>query len=127
MIYKRHKIHADTRGCLVPINFSELPFVPLRVFNVDSVPPGTTRGGHAHHKTEQIIVCTKGVIEVILHNGQTEETTTLLKGDSILVPKMVWDSQLFVTPEASIMVLCSTEYDPEDYIHDFEEFQNLTA
>jgi len=47
-------------------------------------------------------------------------------GESILIPKMVWDSQEFLDKNSEILVVCSTEYDINDYILNYNEFLNLT-
>ncbi len=47
----RLHILSDDDGTLVPIEFSELPFEPKRVFYVTNVPKGEERGNHAHFKS----------------------------------------------------------------------------
>jgi dTDP-4-dehydrorhamnose 3,5-epimerase-like enzyme len=126
MIHTQYKIFEDERGCLMPINFKELPFIPVRVFTVNSVPKNTIRGGHAHHMTEQLIVCTSGEIKVILHDGNQETEIIITKGQSVFVRKKIWDSQVFLTDDSSIMVLCSTEFNSDDYIKNFGEFLKIT-
>jgi hypothetical protein len=39
---------------------------------------------------------------------------------------MVWAWQYYSVENSEIMVLCSHEYDKNDYITDFEEFKRLT-
>jgi|TARA_R110000824_G_scaffold27124_4_gene92535 dTDP-4-dehydrorhamnose 3,5-epimerase-like enzyme len=115
-------VFEDYRGCLLPIEFTGLGFDPKRVFVVNSVPVGDVRGNHSHHKTKQYIICTNGSVNVMLDDGKTKKTTKLNKNQSIMVPELVWDSQEFLTEDAEILVICSTEYNIEDYILTYDEF-----
>jgi quercetin dioxygenase-like cupin family protein len=115
----------DKRGSLIPIEFSKLSFIPVRVFSVFDVPKGEIRGNHAHYNTIQQIICIKGEVIVGLDYGDKIEETKILPGQSILVDKLVWDWQKFLTGEDIILVLCSTPYDIQDYILDKDEFCRL--
>ena len=115
----------DVRGDLLPLNFSDLPFTPKRIFIVTRVPKGVKRGDHAHYTTKQLLICLKGVINVELFDGVQSFESTLEEGESIYVPEMMWDSQVFKTGEDILMVLASTDYDPSDYITDREKFKSI--
>jgi len=112
----------DDRGSLLPIEFDNLPFIPKRAFVVNNVPLNTSRGNHAHYTTQQLIICTKGKVDVILHDGIIENTYTLNQFEQILIPALVWDTQKFLTIDAEIVVLCSTSYNVKDYIFNFDDF-----
>ena len=118
------KSFSDGRGYLLPLSFTELDFTPKRVFVVNDVPVGCVRGNHSHHKTRQYLICTSGSVNVILDDGDSVESVKLCKSDTILIPELVWDSQVFLEPNTSILVLCSTEYDINDYILTYDEFIN---
>jgi len=120
-----HNKFTDSRGDLIPIEFIDIPFTPKRVFTVNNVPVGEIRGEHAHYETRQYILCINGSVDVILHDGNIETTNTLYKGQAILIPEMVWDSQKFNTDNSEILVFCSTNYQLSDYILNFNEFINL--
>jgi dTDP-4-dehydrorhamnose 3,5-epimerase-like enzyme len=115
----------DERGSLFPFELEQIPFDVKRLFIVSNVPVNTTRGGHSHYKTKQLIVCTRGLVDVILHDGITEKTIKLESGQSILVPELIWDSQTFLSDNTEIIVFCSTNFDPNDYIHDFDFFKKI--
>lgn len=121
------KTFDDNRGSLIPIEFSSLSFEPKRVFIVNNVPVNMVRGNHSHHKTKQLIICINGSIDVILHDGITESTIRLERGEQIFIPELIWDSQKFLKENSEILVMCSTNYDFEDYIFDFEEFTRLKS
>jgi hypothetical protein len=69
-------------------------------------------------------VCTKGIVKVLLDDGLFINEYVLYKNQSILINEMIWDAQQFLTEDAEIMVLCSTNYDITDYIMDYAEFLN---
>ena len=116
---------ADSRGTLVAFDIKDLVFEPKRFFYVKNVPKLECRGNHAHFNTQQYLVCLKGKIEVTLFDGISEKTFFLEENQMIFVDKMIWDSQVYITGEEVLLSLCSTEYDPADYITDIAEFTKL--
>lgn len=125
MEYNTFKYFDDERGSLLPIEFFDLPFTPKRVFVVKNVPMNMIRGNHSHYNTKQYLICVSGTVDVILHDGINEVTHKLIKGESILIPELIWDSQRFTSDDSEILVLCSNEYDKDDYILDFETFKKI--
>lgn len=122
----QNNIFTDERGGnLIPIEFNQLSFVPQRIFTVSDVPANHIRGEHAHYTTEQFLLCIKGQIIVYLDDGKEITETLLSSGQSIYIPKMVWDSQKFITGHELMVVLASTEYSLEDYILDKNLFYTL--
>ena len=121
------KIHGDERGSLLPVEFEKhLEFTPKRCFVVTDVPKDMERGGHAHWKTEQLLVCVKGLIECTLDYGnQRKESIEMKPGECVQVPPLVWDTQIFLTGDDVLLVLCSTEYKKSDYILDYDEFTHI--
>lgn len=95
------------------------------VFSVFDVPKGEIRGNHSHYNTIQLIICIKGEVIVGLDHGDRKEEIKILPGQSVLVDKLVWDWQKFLTGDDHILVLCSTPYDIQDYILDKDEFYRL--
>ena len=117
----------DPRGDLLPLNFSTLPFNPKRFFLVTGVPKGVKRGDHAHFSTKQLLICLRGKIEVELFDGVATSLYELKEGDSIYVPEMIWDSQVFKTGEDLLLVLASTEFNKVDYITDKQMYLKLVG
>jgi len=112
----------DDEGTLVPIEFSDLPFEPKRIFYVCDVPKGEEGGNHAHFETQQLLMCLQGSILVKIHDGKDLKEYRLIPNQSILVERMIWDSQVFETGNDVLLAVCSTNYNKSDYIEDFEEF-----
>jgi len=116
----------EDNGNLIPIEFNnELLFKPKRSFFVTGVPDHQPRGKHAHYKTKQLIICVNGKITVKLHDGFKGESYVLNTGESIYVPNMIWDEQIYHTSDTVLVSLCSTHYDKTDYINDFDKFIKL--
>ena len=115
----------DLRGSLSALDFSSLCFEPKRIFYVKDVPKFTERGNHAHRKTQQYLICLEGTIQVKLFDGLEESNYLLKKNQMIFVDKLVWDSQTYMTGRDTLLSICSTEYDPEDYITDIEELKKV--
>jgi len=115
-------------GVLVPVEVEkQIPFKIKRIFYVYGVEDCLlTRGCHAHHKTKQVLICLNGKIEVTCKDG-TEEKKFLLESpqQAIYIPEMIWDEQKYSTPDSILLSICSTQYDPKDYINDYEEFKSI--
>jgi mannose-6-phosphate isomerase-like protein (cupin superfamily) len=118
----------DEDGVLVPIEAEkQIPFKIKRIFYVYGVEDCLLpRGCHAHHKTKQVLICLNGKIEVTCKDG-TEEKKFLLESpqQAIYIPEMIWDEQKYKTPDSILLSICSTQYDPKDYINDYEEFKSI--
>jgi dTDP-4-dehydrorhamnose 3,5-epimerase-like enzyme len=119
------KSFEDDRGSLLPLEFSNIGFEPKRLFVVNNVPINSIRGNHAHYKTRQFIICINGVVNVILDYIDSKEIIKLVKHEAIMVPEMVWDSQEFLSNNSEILVVCSTVYDIDDYILDYDKFKDI--
>jgi dTDP-4-dehydrorhamnose 3,5-epimerase-like enzyme len=115
----------DERGTLVPLDLSEIPFTPKRIFYVTNVPKGEWRGGHAHHTTKQVLICIKGKILVRLVGTDGEVEFVLDENQSCLVDNLIWDSQKFLDEGSVLLAICSTNYDKSDYILDYNEFLSI--
>jgi dTDP-4-dehydrorhamnose 3,5-epimerase-like enzyme len=115
----------EDNGTLTPIEGKELPFSIERVFYVNGVPEGDVRGCHAHFRTEQLLLCLNGKVDVICKDGKNEKTYVLdspQKG--LYIPPMIWDEQIY-GKDAVLVSLCSTPYTPSDYISDYDEYSSL--
>ena len=117
---------SDKRGDLIPLEFSLLPFFPRRLFIVKNVKKGIKRGEHAHHKTRQFLVCVKGEVKVVTHNGVAFNETTIKEGQTTLIEPYHWDWQEFLTGDDILLVVCSTPYNETDYIFNFDLFLKIT-
>ncbi|WP_051229975.1 sugar 3,4-ketoisomerase [Haliea salexigens] len=108
--------HRDARGCLLPLEFDQLPFAPQRLFTVSEADPGTQRGGHGHRRGQQLLVCLAGRIDVALQYGSERAEVTLdSNGPALLVSAGVWGEQTYVEQHSVLLVLASDPYDASSY------------
>ena len=122
---KFNKFYEINEGLLIPIEFKDLPFIPKRIFFVTNVPVNVKRGNHAHYETQQILICLKGKILVKLYDGKNYENILIKQGEYVFIDKLIWDSQKFLTNHDVLLVLCSTEYNPDDYILNINEYEKI--
>jgi acetyltransferase-like isoleucine patch superfamily enzyme len=119
---------ADSRGALSYAQLGEqLPFVPRRYFLLFNVPEGAIRGAHAHRDLEQFIVCVHGSCRVIIDDGVHRDELRLASPDrGVYVPALLWTTVVPDSQDTVVIVLASAEYDPDDYIRDYDEFLGVT-
>ena len=115
----------DRRGNLSVIeNGARLPFTIRRSYWIYDVPGGEKRGGHAFKRNEELIVALSGSFDVIIDNGAQKEKYTLNRSYyGLYVPKGLWREMENFSTNSLSLILSSIEYDPADYIHDYEEFR----
>ena len=118
----------EPNGNLTPLesNQGDLPFEVKRIFYVFGVNDHSVRGCHAHHETQQLLICMNGQIEVTCKDGSREKKFLLDSPQmGLYIPSMIWDEQIYKSPESILLSICSSHYNRMDYIHDYEEFQSL--
>ena len=117
----------DARGRLVFAQDDEhVPFPIRRIFTIDGVPSGQSRGAHAHRTQHQFIMMLVGTCTISM---ESEDGSAEIKLDhptkGLHVTPMVWIELKEFTPAAACLVLTSNHYDEADYIRDYAEFQRL--
>ena len=119
----------DSRGALSYAQVGdELPFEVRRYFLLFDVPAGAIRGAHAHRELEQYIVCVHGSCRVIVDDGAHRDELRLSAPDrGVYLPPLLWTTVVPDSQDTAVIVLASAEYDPDDYIRDYDEFLSLTG
>ena len=119
-------LFTETRGLLGVTEFSQLPFVPKRMFWITGVPSGASRAGHAHRTCIQLLIGLSGsvVATVTSRNGQPP-ATTLGVGNSLLIPPHHWLVLSDFSPGSVLGVLASEPYSSHEYVTDYVEFEKL--
>jgi dTDP-4-dehydrorhamnose 3,5-epimerase-like enzyme len=117
----------DERGNLSFFeNESQVPFVIKRSYWIYDVPGGETRGGHAYHSLQEVIVALSGSFSVVLHDGVNEKVFHLNRSYyGLYVPKMIWRHMENFSTNALALIVADNIYNPDDYIRDFQLFANL--
>ena len=127
--FKLNKKGNHEIGFLVPLekNFN-LPFKVKRIFYSYDVPFESNRGAHAYYNTKQVLICICGSLNVKCFNGENEIIYELNKPDEALyIAPHIWRTTFEHSPDAVLLVLSSLEYNEEDYIRDYDEFEQLSC
>ena len=117
----------DLRGSLTVGTFDDVvPFVARRYFLVYDVPGTRVRGAHGHRVCAQFLSCVSGSTTVLVDDGNRRTEVVLNRPSlGLYVPAMIWSVQYKHSTNATVLVFASEEYDPDDYIRSYEEFQRL--
>ena len=81
------------------------------------------RGGHAHKKCTQILICVRGKIDVNIKG----KDKIVLSDPSVglKIPPLIWSSQTYQKDETILMVLCDKKYDENDYIRSYSDYLEI--
>jgi dTDP-4-dehydrorhamnose 3,5-epimerase-like enzyme len=113
----------DRRGNLSVIENEIIPFEIKRVYYVYDIPSGSVRGGHAHKNLRQFLIAVSGSFDVVVNNGEEENTITLNKPNvGLLINSGVWRELKNFSSGSVCLVVASEIYIEDDYIRDFDEF-----
>ena len=117
------KIH-DVRGNLTPIEGNgDIPFDIKRVYYLNDVPSGESRGGHAHKELRQLIIAANGSFTITLDDGVNKKAITLNRPyQGLLIVPGIWRNLDDFSSGAVLLCLASEHYIEADYIRNYEEF-----
>jgi len=120
------EIKVDPKGRLGMLDDTIVPFKILRTFWLSEVPENTRRGGHAHHSSQQLLVCLQGLIEARVEevNGQTYQFQLNGSTHGLYLPPRCWGVFTFYK-KAIALGLASDYFDEADYIREYQEFESL--
>ena len=118
----------DPRGNLTFVeNNTHIPFEMKRVFYTYDVPGGESRADHANIDAEQFIIAMSGSFDVVADDGKQKKRFHLNRAYyGLYLPKMMWRGIENFSSGAVCLILTSTLYDENDYIHDYEDFKKRT-
>jgi len=119
------KEFSDPRGSLIPLEFpTSLPFSIKRIYYIYNVDKKEERGFHSHRNLEQLLICLGGSVKIRVKDGRTEETVLLdSPNKGLYIGPMIWREMYDFSPNATLLVLASNEYDEKDYIKDYYEYK----
>lgn len=99
------------------------PFNIKRVFYLNDVPTGESRGAHAHRELHQFLICLSGSFDVSLDDGTIQSTIHLNRPwKGLHIPPMIWAAEVDFSPGSVCLVLASDFYIEEDYFRDYGDF-----
>lgn len=117
----------DSRGNLsFAQNNTHIPFEIKRTYWLYDVPGGESRGGHAYRETEEFVIAISGSFDVIVDDGKEKKTFHLNRSYyGLYIPKGMWREMDNFSTNSLALEFASTNYDPADYIRDYDEFLKL--
>lgn len=117
----------DDRGNLSFVEQEKhIPFKIVRSYWIYDVPGGEVRGGHAYKENQEFIVALSGSFDVVLDDGKDRKTFSLNRSYyGLYVPQGIWRQMQNFSTNSLALILASTPYDIEDYIHDYAEFKKI--
>ena len=120
--------HIHAHGSLtVAQNDSSIPMEIRRAFYIYDVPADTARGGHSHHRSQQMIIAVGGSFDVTLDDGIQRRTYTLNRPyRALYVTPGIWRTMDNFSSGSVCLVLTDTEYAESDYVRDYDDFKRLT-
>lgn len=116
----------DKRGNLSFVEAGlHIPFFIKRVYWIYDIPGGQRRGGgHAFHTQHEVVIALSGSFDVALDNGKDKKVYSLNRSyQALYVPNMTWRKFDNFSTNAICLVLSSSAYDENDYIHNHREFR----
>jgi len=117
------KIHNRSGNITIVENEATVPFDVKRIYYLYDVPGGETRGGHGHKELQQLIVAASGSFDLILDDGKYKKMVTLNRPDyGLYITPGIWRDIINFSSGSICLVLASMEYDPEEYLRDYQEF-----
>lgn len=118
---KNHQI----KGNLTAVSNSvQVPFDIKRIYYLYDVPGGLSRGGHAHKDLQQLVVALSGSFDITLDDGKAKRTFQLSRPNiGLLIPSGLWRELNNFSSGSICMVLASELYGEEDYLRNYNEFQ----
>ena len=117
----------DARGNLsFAQNNTHIPFEIKRTYWLYDVPGGESRGGHAYRETEEFVIALSGSFDVIVDDGKEKKTFHLNRSYyGLYIPKGMWREMDNFSTNSLALEFASTNYNPKDYIRDYNEFLKL--
>lgn len=118
----------DERGYLVIVEgMKDIPFEIRRIFYIYGSDSQVIRGQHANRKSEFVLINVSGTSKVRIKDGKGNEAVFTLNRPhtGIYLPKMIWKEMYDFSEDSVLLCLASENYDTEEYIREYAEFQKL--
>lgn len=117
----------DARGNLsFAQNNTHIPFEIKRTYWLYDVPGGESRGGHAYRETDEFVIAISGSFDVIVDDGIEKRTFHMNRSYyGLYIPKGLWREINNFSTNSLALEFASTNYNPNDYIRDYNEFLKL--
>ena len=118
----------DGRGQMVVVEGDQtIPFEIKRIFYIYGTKNNVIRGQHANIKTEFVLINVSGNSKVKVKDGCGNEKVYELNepNTAVYLPTMVWKDMYDFSTDSVLLVLASEHYDANEYIRDYNVFENI--
>ena len=106
----------------------DVPFDIKWIYYIHGVPNHSQRGGHAHKKLQQILLCPYGTIEIVLDDGKERQSVLLDDpGKGLVIGPGLWREMIWHEENSVLCVAASEYYDESDYIRNYDTFLHYAA
>ena len=115
------------RGSITSVeNTNDFLFDFKRVYYLYDIPRGEYRGGHAHKDLQQVFVAISGSFDLIVDDGKAKKTFTLNSpSKAVQMPSGLWRELVNFSSGSVCLVICSSMYDEDDYLRNYQDFLNF--
>ena len=102
----------------------DLPFLVKRIYTIENVPKGESRGFHAQKTLKQRFCMIQGEMEIDLSTPSFSQTFQLSKAKSsvLYIEPGYWRELYNFSSNAICLVLASEIYDESDYFRSYEDY-----
>lgn len=115
----------DSSGVLRVVDLANCPFDVVRAFTV-AVTQQKSRGGHAHMRCNQLVICTMGSADLVVDDGVNRQIVKMSDSSKgVWIPAGVWAEQHYSGSCSAILVLCDRLYEEDDYIRDYSQYKGF--
>ena len=114
------------KGKLTVLEKDNLPFQVKRVYWVtDNTNPEDIKGNQANRKSEMLLACLSGTIQVFLEKGDEKKEFILHSPEEVLYVPPMWWREIEIEKGVVLLVIASEEYNTEDLIRDKDAFKKI--
>lgn len=108
----------DSKGILSVLDSQKLPFIPKRLFILETADTSLTRGNHGHLKCKQLLFCIGDEVEVNIVNAFGDFVEKISEPWAIYLPEGNWCSIKFKSSMSAVVVLANQDFNQDDYFYD---------
>lgn len=117
------------RFVMSPVELKEyIDFEVKRVYFITEIKKET--GAHCHKIEQEFFIMIRGACTAVIDQGKgLEEIKMEGPTSAVYVPPYVWHGFKDFSPDAILLALSSTNYNPDrsDYVEDYSEFLKLIS
>lgn len=125
-LFTLDKHHHENGNLSVAENGPDFPFRIKRVFFIYDVPGGTDRGNHCHFSCHEFVVAASGSFDFLIDDGREKRVVTLNRSNvGLHIVPGIWVELRNFSSGSVCLTMVSETFDPDDYVHGYDEFLKL--